>query len=77
MYKTVIENKGPITKKVNWNQTYVELAFWFTKYDSEFTSAQTVSLSRTTSFEDISTGKLKKPAQIQVETIAIVRILLE
>jgi hypothetical protein len=36
-----------------------------------------VSLSRTTSFEDISDGELKKPAQIQVETMAMVRILVE
>jgi len=53
------------------------LAFLLERNDSKFVSAQPVSLPRGTSFEDISSGKLKRPAQIQVETMAIVRILLE
>jgi len=45
--------------------------------DSRFVSVQLVSLPRATSFEYFSSGKLTRPAQIQVETMAIVRILLE
>jgi len=36
-----------------------------------------MSLPLTRSLEDTITGQLKKPAQIQVETMAIVRVLLE
>jgi len=60
---------------------YVSLTFWvfcrFVKNDSKFVSEQKVSLPRTRSLEDIIPGQLKKPAQIQVETMAIVRVLLE
>jgi len=53
------------------------LAFLLKRNDSRFVSAQSVPLPRGTSFENISSGKLTKPAQIQVETMAIIRILLE
>ena len=53
------------------------LACLLKRNDPIFVSVQVVSLPYATSFEDISSGKLTKPAQIQVETMAIVRILLE